>query len=111
MDPHWYEHNIVMLKFQGRLLEVTNLTTSYSPLMFRGLFGHGDVSKEQIQMFHSELERWNSYLEVSYDIILLMLQGKQWFAGDLLTLADIAAFPTIAGAVHIGLHLDIKYPK
>ena len=50
--------------FQGRLLEVTNLTTAYSPLMFRGLFGHGEVTKEQIQMFHSELERWNGYLEV-----------------------------------------------
>jgi hypothetical protein len=50
---------------QGKLLEITNLTTVYGPIMFKGLFGQGQVSREQILIFVHELKRWDTYLEVS----------------------------------------------
>eukprot|EP01117_Protostelium_nocturnum_P015096 TRINITY_DN5813_c0_g1_i1.p1 TRINITY_DN5813_c0_g1~~TRINITY_DN5813_c0_g1_i1.p1 ORF type:complete len:229 (+),score=63.28 TRINITY_DN5813_c0_g1_i1:99-785(+) len=84
----------------ARLLEINNLTSAYSPIMFKGLFGQGQVTREQITILLQELTRWEKYA-----------QKSTWLATEEISLADIAAFPAIAGCVFVGISLEKRFPK
>ncbi|PRP74751.1 glutathione S transferase D8-like, partial [Planoprotostelium fungivorum] len=86
--------------FLARLMEVNNLTMAYGPIMFKGLFGQGQTTREQVLMLMGELNIWNSYAEQS-----------EWLAGQDISLVDIAAFPSIAGCIFIGIQLEKTYPS